>query len=244
MSAKGGAEICDNGKDDDGDGYGDCQDQDCNCQQGPAAGNVDRTDHGVNGSEGHEEQRIPEENKTDENTSALPESPENGRQPVEQGADNNSNTSTNLAQSQLNLNIITELLARLRTGAAVDVLKNSCEESCQACSSCDGRQNPEQCRQSCLPCNSCRHEKGELNCYAHQEWKEKQGGCQCSPGFQDCDGDQLTGCELSGQCQSCHSDVDCAPSRCSEDGRRLSAFHCEQGPAGQIDQAVIELSGR
>ncbi len=81
-------------------------------------------------------------------------------------------------------------------------------------------------------------------CSANQYCNSADGYCECNAGSFDCDGDWQNGCESTTDCKSCERDVDCAPSRCSEDHLRVANFKCEQGEKWIEERASAEFTGR
>ncbi len=78
-------------------------------------------------------------------------------------------------------------------------------------------------------------------CSANQYCNAEKGWCECGQGYFDCDGDWVNGCESTVQCSQCQSNAGCAPTRCSEDARRLVTFECKQGDAWVEEVASAEF---
>ncbi len=78
-------------------------------------------------------------------------------------------------------------------------------------------------------------------CKANQECKPGMQWCECSQGYNDCDGDWINGCESTTRCEPCKTDADCAPTRCSEDKQRITTFQCVQEGSWKEDKAIVFL---
>lgn len=69
--------------------------------------------------------------------------------------------------------------------------------------------------------------------------------CECTKGFNECDGDWINGCESTARCKQCETNEDCAKPRCADwDDKTLLVFGCYQDEQGWTEEkGTLSLSG-